>query len=157
MYLRSIDFHGKCWTVVFSFTFLFFDINMPMSVITLLFLLFSIANAVLIKFIIVFLFSLASFWTFSVSGVVWFRFALTNILSGALVPIVFFPEWMQKIILLLPFQSIVNIPTSIYLHDINNLERLKMIGIQLLWIIVLWLVAKFVLNRGMKKMVIFGG
>lgn len=90
-------------------------------------------------------------------GIAWMRAAITNFFSGALVPLAFFPGWLEKLSLLLPFQGIVYIPASIYLGRLEGLQALQSVGLQLLWIIVLWLGARLMWNWAVRQVTINGG
>lgn len=78
--------------------------------------------------------------------------------SGALIPIPLMPDMVQKIIKFTPFYYIQNIPFNIYNGYIHgNLEIIKIIGIQIFWIIVLILLGKLLMHKSLKKVVIQGG
>ncbi|MBR6872503.1 MAG: hypothetical protein IKN17_03230 [Ruminococcus sp.] len=56
------------------------------------------------------------------------------LLSGATIPLAFFPEGLRRVIDFLPFQSIYNAPLTILLKaDPSPSDVLPAIGIQLLW------------------------
>lgn len=78
--------------------------------------------------------------------------------SGGLIPIVLMPGVMQTILKYTPFYYVQNIPFNIYNGYISgNLEIIKIMGMQIFWIIVLISFGKWLMNRSMKKVVIQGG
>ena len=78
--------------------------------------------------------------------------------SGGLIPIPLMPDVIQKILKCTPFYYIQNIPFNIYNGYISgNLEIIKIIGIQIFWIVVLIVFGKWIMNKSMKKVVIQGG
>lgn len=78
--------------------------------------------------------------------------------SGGLIPIPLMPDMLQTIIKFTPFYYIQNIPFNIYNGYIHgNLEIIKIIGIQLFWIIILITFGKWLMNKSLKKIVIQGG
>ena len=54
--------------------------------------------AVLIRIMMIEIFSLVCFFSTGHLGIVWTRQALTDFFSGALIPVVMFPEWLQSLI-----------------------------------------------------------
>jgi len=78
--------------------------------------------------------------------------------SGGLIPIPLMPDIVQTILKYTPFYYIQNIPYNIYNGYISsNLEIIKIIGIQILWIVILIMFGKFLMKNSMKKVVIQGG
>ena len=61
---------------------------------------------------------ISSFWFYSTFSIVTIKDALVMVLSGALVPLWFMPEWLYNIIKLTPFESIYYTPLSIYLGQV---------------------------------------
>ena len=85
-------------------------------------------------------------------GIIWAKIAVTNLFSGALVPLVFFPHWLEKIAMALPFKSIVYTPTVIYMEQQSPMHALGMVGMHLwVWAIVLWLLGKLMWNRAVRE------
>ncbi|WP_040952631.1 ABC transporter permease [Gorillibacterium massiliense] len=132
-------------------------IMVPDRLATWLLFVVSLALSILVKFGVVYLTGLLCFWTTGSVGLVWARAAITNLLSGALVPLSFFPHWLEKLAMVLPFQSIIYTPTRIYMNGLSASEALQMIGIQLFWAVVLWFAGKFLWTHAIKKITIHGG
>ena len=117
----------------------------------------SFAVSVLIKFGVVYISSLFCFWTSSGFGVAWARAAITNLLSGALIPLAFFPPWLRTVAYLLPFQGIVNAPASIYLGQATGTAVWDTLLVQVFWCVVLSFLGRFVWRFAVRKVTIFGG
>jgi ABC-2 type transport system permease protein len=124
---------------------------------TWLLLIVSIFAALLIKFSIVYLTCLLCFYTTSRYGLTLARTAIMNLLSGALIPLVFFPKWLEALCTYLPFQGIVFIPASIYLERVEGAEALRLIGLQFVWVAILWVAGKLLWNWAIKQVTIHGG
>ncbi|MCR8633088.1 ABC transporter permease [Paenibacillus radicis (ex Xue et al. 2023)] len=135
----------------------FSGVQMPAGFTAWLLFAISLLAALLVKFGVVYLAGLCCFWTDSYYGISLARAAITNLLSGALAPLAFFPDWLKSICLLLPFQGIVHIPASIYLGQASSLEAVRMVAVQLVWGIVLWLLGKLLWSIAVKKVTIHGG
>ncbi|WP_150270421.1 ABC transporter permease [Paenibacillus tepidiphilus] len=132
-------------------------IAFPDSALVYVLFIFSLLGAVLVKFGIVYLAALVCFWSTGSMGIVWTRIALTNLLSGALVPLAFFPDWLERLALVLPFQSIIHTPTMIFLEQAGTWESLSLIGLQWFWGILLWLAGKAMWSWAVRQVTIHGG
>jgi ABC-2 type transport system permease protein len=117
----------------------------------------SLVASLLIKFGLVYLAGLLCFWTASGIGIAWMRAAVTNFFSGALVPLAFFPGWLETVAQMLPFQGIVYIPASIYLGKIAGMDAVLQIGIQWIWVGALWFAGKWMWRGAVKQVTIHGG
>jgi ABC-2 type transport system permease protein len=133
------------------------QIPVPKDIITWLYFILSIILALIIKFGIVYLFSMLVFITSSYMGIQWARAAITNLFSGGLVPLVFFPDWCREIFSYMPFRYIVSFPASIFLNQASvsqmNNEFLK----EVLWILLLFVLGKGLFTVSIRKITIYGG
>jgi ABC-2 type transport system permease protein len=155
--IGSSLFEALVITVTSIFLILLMKIPLPVNFLTWMCFIVSVIFALIIKFGIVYLFSLLTFVTTSYMGIQWSRAAITNLLSGGLVPLIFFPPWCQEIFKNMPFQYIVSFPASIFLNQI----ALSQIGATFLkeiaWIIILFLLGKAMFSICIRKVTIYGG
>jgi ABC-2 type transport system permease protein len=117
----------------------------------------SAALATLVKFGFIYCVSMIAFWTTGMSGVQNARFAIQSIFSGALIPLVFFPDWLRAIASVLPFQSMVSTPALTYLGTMDGPTTALMIGIQAAWAVALLLLGRLVWRSAVKAVTINGG
>ena len=110
-----------------------------------------------LKFLIVYVTSLAAFHTQNYLGLHWARLAVVSILSGALVPLSFFPGWLQAVAAVLPFASLAATPGLIYLGHVDTLAAVRLIAIQFGWVLVLWVGAALIWRRAVTRVTIHGG
>jgi ABC-2 type transport system permease protein len=96
-------------------------------------------------------------WTISGEGVNSIVPAMVIILSGMLVPIPLMPGWAQTILYALPFRGIVDIPFRLYLGHIPASHVWPMLAHQLVWVAALVLASRWILHRGLRRLVIQGG
>jgi ABC-2 type transport system permease protein len=82
---------------------------------------------------------------------------IADILSGLVIPIPFFPKFMQVIANIFPFRYISDFPFRFYVGNISVEEALYSILIQILWIIILFFLGKLLMNKALKKAVVQGG
>lgn len=112
---------------------------------------------VFIKFYIVYIFSLFTFFTAAYEGVVWMRTAITRLLSGGLLPLSFFPEYVRMIFDKLPFKYIVAVPADIFLGRIAVSEMKMIFLAEVVWIIALYIIAEALFKICIRKVTIYGG
>ena len=78
--------------------------------------------------------------------------------TGAAIPIAFMPDYMVKILKLTPFYYMENVSFNIYNGYIaDGQEIFKIIVLQILWLIVLTILGKKLMNRQLSKIVVQGG
>jgi len=117
----------------------------------------ALALATLLNFYIFFLVSTSGFW---LTEVVRFFHALRLIIlvmSGGIFPITVFGETYVSVSRFLPFQYTLFFPISVLTGALPLSEILTGIGLQVLWIGVLWFVAGRVWQIGLKRYVAVGG
>jgi ABC-2 type transport system permease protein len=129
----------------------------PSSLMVWVLFFISLLASVFIKFGIIYIAGLFCFWTSNSLGIAWARAAITNLFSGALVPLAFFPEWLEKIAMALPFQGIVNTPASLYLGHISGMAAIYAIVSQIIWAAALWILGKFMWKWAVRQVTIYGG
>ena len=155
--IGSSVFEGLVIAVASVLLILALRIPVPENLVTWICFLISIIFALIIKFGIVYLFSMLIFITSSYMGIQWARAAITNLLSGGLVPLVFFPSWCQRAFEYMPFQYIVSFPAAIFI----NQKDIRQIGyhflMELLWIIILFILGKVLFAVSIRKVTIYGG
>lgn len=83
--------------------------------------------------------------------------AVVTFFSGMVIPIGLFPEWSQPLFRLLPFSGLVDAPYRFYLgtYDINDLGLT--LGLQGIWIFLLWVLGKKMVTVATKRTVVQGG
>jgi ABC-2 type transport system permease protein len=104
-----------------------------------------------------FLVWISSFWFYWTFSLVTIKDALITVLSGALVPLWFMPQWLYDFIKMTPFDSIYYIPISIYLGQIPTNEIVFNILKQVLWIGILTVIGQLLWKAATKKLVVQGG
>lgn len=82
------------------------------------------------------------------------RYAIYNVLSGALIPFALFPKSIAFVFSLLPFGSIANAPLSIY---VGMGEPIQLLAIQAFWSVMIWVIAHRMYKKSEERMVSYGG
>jgi ABC-2 type transport system permease protein len=146
------------WITRFAPTFavgaIFFQLAMPGSVTNWLAFFVSVNLAILVSFGWRFLLNLTAFWFLDIRGTSMMALLVLNFFSGLLVPLSFFPEWLRVIAEWLPFRAMVMLPVEVFLGQRGATDAL---AIQFAWVIVMWLLGRFVLGQAVRKVVVQGG
>ena len=97
------------------------------------------------------------FWTLSSLGVRSILGSITELLSGAIIPIPFMPEPVQKVLYLLPFASLQSAPFLIYTGYMTGAELYRTILVQLFWFVLILFLGRFLIGRALRRVVVQGG
>jgi ABC-2 type transport system permease protein len=82
---------------------------------------------------------------------------LVNILSGSIVPLPFFPDWIQWLLFIQPFAGLVDIPYRIYFGNLSGITAIAGVVQQLVWTAILLLIGRHLLARVMSRLEVQGG
>ena len=74
-----------------------------------------------------------------------------------MIPLWFMPEGVKRVLEFLPFSSIYFTPVQIYLGQLTYGEIALKCGIQILWIVLIYLLGDFLWRKGQKKLIVQGG
>ncbi len=119
--------------------------------------LFSAFLGFLCMFYFGFFFGLFSFYTTYFFGLNMAMSVILQFFSGGLIPLSFFPEYLEKIFRMLPFASINYTPIMIYLGKLSGQEMGYALGLQVLWILIFYAVGKIMWYLAIKRLTILGG
>jgi ABC-2 type transport system permease protein len=78
-------------------------------------------------------------------------------LSGSLLPLSLFPDWMQLALRAQPFAGLLDIPARIYFEQLSGTPAFAGLGLQLFWIIALVLIGRYWLARVLNALEMQGG
>lgn len=82
---------------------------------------------------------------------------LSNLFSGMVIPLAFFPDAMRPWLRAQPFAGLVDIPFSIYFGGLSGSAALQAIALQFFWVVVLAVFGRWWLGRVMTRLQIQGG
>ena len=134
-----------------------FRIVMPGSL--LQFLAFGISLVLALGVVVSFtmLVYISAFYTIDSQGLRTMVAILGDFLSGAVIPILFFPDRFRTIAMLLPFGSMQNMPILIFAGVLEGTQILQGIALQLFWVIALVTTGRLLMNRAVKRVITQGG
>ena len=118
----------------------------------------SVVMAVSINYSIDFLVGTICLYTKSIWGINIMKQVIVLLLSGATIPLAFFPETLRNIVYYLPFQSIYNAPLSILLKGNSDLKDAGVtLLMQLFWCIIMTVLSKLFWKASLKQITVNGG
>jgi len=100
---------------------------------------------------------ISAFYTLSSMGIRLLASSVIEFLAGGILPLPFFPQWLQRIMYLLPFGSIQNTPFLIYTGYMGIGESLQRMGLQLIWLAVLVALGRLLMKLACKRVIVQGG
>lgn len=136
---------------------LVFDVLVPGDPVVWLAFTASLVLAVVVSFAFRFLFNLAAFWLLDYRGAGVLAMVVSTFFSGQIVPLAFFPDWLETLAWALPFAAMVQAPIEVWLGHAQGAELVGLLGLQALWAAILLGAGRAVLAAGMRKLVIQGG
>ena len=167
MEYRKYLFWSYSGTFVTQFFFTFLPTFIVVAVLTngaiplgmnLPYFVVSVVMAVSINYSIDFIVGTICIYTESIWGINIMKQVVVMLLSGATVPLAFFPETLRKVVSCLPFQSIYNAPLTLLLNgDPDPVYVLQTLGIQLLWVVVMLLAGKLFWRVSLRRITVNGG
>jgi len=135
---------------VFLFGFVVFGLKVAPAFNFIAFMV-SVMLAFLLAFFISFNVGLSAFWLKKIAGIRKVRRTLMLFLSGGMIPLSFFPLWIQQVSKFLPFEYIRYVPIQIYLGEFSKLGILGQLGLQIVWIVLLYFLSIFIYKRAFKQ------
>ena len=96
-------------------------------------------------------------WTISGEGVANLMPAAVWVLSWIVIPLPFYPDWFQPVLRILPFRGLLDLPMQVYVGSIAPSAVFWELALQLAWIVVLALLGRWLLARGLRRVVVQGG
>lgn len=117
----------------------------------------SLFMAILISFFLNFMLGLLSMVTMSIKNINWGYNAVLRFFSGQMVPLWIFPGVLGLIGHLLPFRCIYAIPISIYIGNYRGIALWQALGVQLIWILLLWSGSRLLMRYVFDRVMIQGG
>lgn len=119
---------------------------------------FSLLLAFLISYCFDCITGLLAFYTESIWGISATKEILISVLSGALVPLQFFPEAIEKVLLVLPFQAIYHTPLMLVTRPNADWgSMLSMLAVQAVWVVTLFVATRLFYNQAIKVLRVAGG
>lgn len=136
---------------------LFFGLSAPASPASACLWIASTIAAILLSSAIGMLADILLLWTVSGEGISRFLPTVSFLLSGMIIPLPLWPDWLQPLLNFLPFRGLGDIPFRVYMAHMDTREALTAIAHQCAWIAALVLTGRTLLARGTRRLVVQGG
>lgn len=167
MHYLPMLFFAECGNLAFKFLAvelpvllviaLIYGVEPPASVFDgLMFPLFC-ALSFVIFFLIALIAGLAAFWLMTVFSLEWFLRGMFTIMSGAFIPLWFFPDGVAAVLQYLPFAWITFHPMSVYLGKTPPDQVWLLLVIGLVWAGLLALTATAIWHKAASRLIVQGG
>ena len=166
---RTYTFWSYSGSHVVSFIMTFIPTFIVVMIITkgaipmglnLVYFLIATVFALIVNFNIEMIVATICLYTESTWGINIVKETIVLLLSGASIPLAFFPEKLRAVVDFLPFRAVYDIPLTILLQK-NGADTLQgllpMFGFQLLWIVILTAAGTLFWNYSVKKITVNGG
>jgi ABC-2 type transport system permease protein len=118
----------------------------------------SLVLAFLISFCFDYFIGVLGFYSESIWGTSITKEIIVSVLSGALIPLPFFPVAIQKVLMFLPFQAIYNTPLMMVTRPNQGWNALlTMLAVQVVWVVIMFIASRLFFNRAVKVLRVAGG
>ncbi|MDZ8189983.1 MAG: ABC-2 family transporter protein [Nostoc sp. ChiSLP02] len=117
----------------------------------------SFIAAILLSSALTMLLTVSMIWTLSGEGINTILPTLIIFFSGMIVPLPLFPEWIKPLLNALPFSGLMDRPFRLFTGNLPANEIFNVLLHQLVWIFIIVIIGRFLVSRGVKKLVIQGG
>lgn len=154
--IRTVPTLMRCIPVIIIAA-LFFGLSTPISWFASLAFGTSLILGSFLSSAITTLIIISLFWTISGEGIQRMMPHVALLLSGVVVPLPLFPEWIQTFLNLQPLRGIIDIPCRLYTGVIPVQETFYYLGFQVFWILILIGLGGWLMRRALKQIVIQGG
>jgi ABC-2 type transport system permease protein len=110
---------------------------------------------VMMGFLLNFLFdssiTLIAFWTTRVWSLQQLSWGFQVLLGGSFVPLTLMPVWVQAIAQFLPYQLWISFPTLTLLNKLSTEQLLLNLGLQLFWVVVMYVIFAWLWRRALQR------
>jgi ABC-2 type transport system permease protein len=117
----------------------------------------SVTATVLLASAITMLMHIALIWTISGRGFNAVMTGLVTFLSGMVVPLPLFPDWLQPVLYWQPFRGLADVPFRIYSGNIAPADAGFEIALQFAWALLMVRLGYALLARAQSRVVVQGG
>jgi ABC-2 type transport system permease protein len=119
--------------------------------------LLSTVLAAFLQFFMSYTLALLAFWLLEVSTVIFMAFAFEYLAGGHVFPLNILPPALQQALNCTPFPYVLFFPVSVYLGQVHGGDLWRGLGLQAVWLVFFYLLARVVWHRGIRKYSAVGG
>jgi ABC-2 type transport system permease protein len=115
------------------------------------------AGAVLVSAALTALINVTLMWTVTGDGVPMLVATCATMFGGLVIPLPLFPEWAKPVLFALPFAGMLDLPSRVFSGDIAMSSAPWVLAHQLAWTLALVALGRWLLSRGVRRLVVQGG
>jgi ABC-2 type transport system permease protein len=142
---------------LFLIAWLIFGMQLPTDPALWLAFFISLVLGQIVHFLFDWMFACLAFYVTETWGLSVVRVAAGSFFSGAIVPLVMMPTWLQKLAVSMPFAQALAVPVS-FLSGISSLADAPRIWlIQIIWLAILLVLSRLVFSVAIRKVTVQGG
>jgi ABC-2 type transport system permease protein len=149
-------FHALLIVPALLLALLLVHIDVPEPAVLATFAL-SFALGYCVNFLLNFLMNSIAFWTLETFAIQMMVRWISDLLSGQIVPLIFFPGVWQQVMLGLPFAAIYSTPLLIYVGTIEPQHYAAVLLLQFVWLVVFAGAAVVMWHAAQRRVVVQGG
>lgn len=124
----------------------------------LLFFLVAGILSIIINYNIDFIVGTICLYTESIWGINIMKQVIVSLLSGAAIPLAFFPEKLARVVNFLPFRAIYDTPLTLLLDSNPDLRTVGIkLGISVFWVVVISIISNLFWKISIKQVTVNGG
>jgi ABC-2 type transport system permease protein len=100
---------------------------------------------------------MVGFWFLEVTSILWVVNTLNYFVSGQLFPLDLLPPFWAGVLRALPFQFLAYFPAMVFLGKVQGEELVHGVLMEAVWVVVLFVLARWLYARGLRRYSAFGG
>lgn len=100
---------------------------------------------------------MTGFWLLEVTSLLWVIATLNYFISGQMIPLDLLPEFWANLLKALPFQYLAYFPAVVFLGKVQGSQLLHALLLEILWVLLLVLITRWLFHRGLRRYSAFGG
>ena len=117
----------------------------------------ALAIALLVSFTQGLLLALLAFWFLTTFHFIWANGALLTLFGGANLPLWFFPDTLETIARLLPYQFVAFVPAAIYLGEIAGAGMALTLALGMIWVAIQGAACHMLWSAAIRRLTVQGG
>jgi len=118
--------------------------------------LIGLSIAFVLNFLMTAVVGMSAFWFVHNRGLTKVKRVVVHFLSGAVLPITFFPLAFQKASFFMPFQYLEYVPISLWLGKYGLIESLKLFSVGLIWVGIFLILCIWIWNKAIRRVTSVG-
>jgi ABC-2 type transport system permease protein len=115
----------------------------------------SVILGFVMTFLVNYCIGLTAFWLTNADGIRRMFLLVRDVTAGMLIPLTFFPEIVQKVLLFLPFQFMQYVPVRVFVGSYElagvTLSIPQIVGLQAVAVLLMWGLSSVLITLGLRK------